>query len=121
MCELGAHIVDSVIPAVPVRQFVLTFPANIRYVLAWNSEFRNWVLAAIMRALEKHYVDQAVAAGAVDPQFAAISVLQRFDGALRIFPHWHILAADGVWHRTVDGGLKFLPAPRLYTELVAGN
>ncbi|MSQ85072.1 MAG: hypothetical protein EXR77_19725 [Myxococcales bacterium] len=118
MTELGAHIVDSVIPAVPVRQYVLTFPAHIRYVLAWNSEFRNWVLAAIIRALEKHYVDQALAAGAVDPQFAAISVLQRFDGALRIFPHWHILAVDGVWHRTAES-LIFLPAPRLYTELVA--
>ena len=80
--------------------------------------FRNWVLAAILRALEKHYVQQALAAGAVDPQFAAISVLQRFDGALRIFPHYHILAVDGVWHRT-DAGLKFLPAPRLYTDLVA--
>ena len=87
MTELAAHIVDSVIPAVPVRQFVLTFPAHIRWVLAWNAEFRNWVLAAIMRALEKHYVGQGEVAGAVSPQFEAISVVQWFDGALRVFPH----------------------------------
>ena len=54
MTELAAHLVDSVIPAAPIRQFVLTFPGHIRWVLAWNSEFRNWVLAAILRALEKH-------------------------------------------------------------------
>ena len=54
MTELAAHLVDSVIPAAPIRQFVLTFPGHIRWVLAWNSECRNWVLAAILRALEKH-------------------------------------------------------------------
>ncbi|MSQ82685.1 MAG: hypothetical protein EXR77_07175 [Myxococcales bacterium] len=85
MTELAANIVDSVIPATPVRQFVLTFPAHTRWVLAWNAEFRNWVVAAIMAALVKHYGDQGEVAGGVSPQFAAILVLQRFDGALRVF------------------------------------
>ena len=89
MTELAAHIVDSVIPVVPVRQFVLTLPPNLRAVLAWNEELRGKVLRAFMRALEKHYVQQALAAGAVEPKFAAISVLQRWDGALRVQTHSH--------------------------------
>ena len=94
MTELAAHIVDSVIPAVPVRQFVLTLPPHLRAVVAWNAELRDKVLRAFMRALEKHYVQQALAKGATEPKFAAISVLQRWDGALRVFPHWHVVAVD---------------------------
>ena len=70
-----------------------------------------------MRALEKHYVQQALAKGATDPKFAAISVLQRFDGALRIFPHWHVLVADGAWHNTATG-LKFLRSLPMRTDQV---
>jgi hypothetical protein len=114
MTEVGAHLVDSVIPAVPIRQFVLTVPPSLRQLLAWSAEFRRWALNAFMRALEKHYVAQAVAEGLVKPRFAAISVMQRFDGALKPFPHWHVLAADGVWHET-QAGLRFWPAGQLYT------
>ena len=118
MTELAAHIVDSVIPDVPVRQFVLTLPPHLRSILAWNAELRGKVLSAFMRALEKHYVQQALAAGAVEPKFAAISVLQRWDGAIRVFPHWHVVAVDGVWHKTATG-LKFLRADPMRTEQVA--
>ena len=114
MVEVAAHLVDSVIPAVPIRQFVLTVPPELRQLLAWSAEFRRWALGAFMRAIEKHYVGQARAEGLVKPRFAAISVMQRYDGALRVFPHWHVLAADGVWHET-QAGLRFWPAPQLYT------
>ena len=112
MTELAAHLCDSVIPVVPVRQYVLTVPGNLRYVLAWNHALRGKVLAAFMRALEKHYVRLAEDRGAQEPKFGAISVLQRWDGALRIFPHWHVLAADGVWHQTPNG-LQFMAAEPL--------
>ena len=117
MTELAAHIVDSVIPDVPVRQFVLTLPPHLRAVVAWNAELRGKVLRAFMRALEKHYVQQALAKGATEPKFAAISVLQRWDGALRVFPHWHVLVADGAWHKTATG-LVFLRSLPMRTEQV---
>lgn len=119
MTELAAHLCDSVIGEVPVRQFVVTVPANLRYLLAWNAEMRGKVLAAIMRALQKHYVKQAEAQGAVKPQFGAVSVLQRWSGSLRIFPHWHILAADGAWARSEHGAadeMHFVTAPPLREE-----
>ena len=45
MTEIAAHLVDEVIPEVPVRQWVLTFPHDIRYLLAWNSPLRAAVLS----------------------------------------------------------------------------
>ena len=78
MTEVAAHWVDEVIPAVPVRQFVLTFPWDLRYLLAWNAPLRTAVLTAFQRALEAHYRRQALADGGEDPKYAAVSVVQRF-------------------------------------------
>jgi len=36
MTERAAHLVDAVLPWVPVRQWVLTVPYRLRYQLAWN-------------------------------------------------------------------------------------
>ncbi len=37
-CQLdrAAHLVDHVFPDVPIRQFVLTLPPRLRYLLAWD-------------------------------------------------------------------------------------
>jgi hypothetical protein len=76
-CHPASALVDSVVPAVRIRQFVLTLPPSLRQLLAWSAELRRWALNAFMRALEKHYVAQAVAEGLVKPRFAAISELHR--------------------------------------------
>jgi hypothetical protein len=36
MTERAAHLVDAVLPWVPVRQWVLTVPYRLRYQMAWN-------------------------------------------------------------------------------------
>ena len=38
MAERAAHLVDHVFPSVPVRQWVLSVPPRLRYVLAWNHD-----------------------------------------------------------------------------------
>ena len=37
MAETAAHLVDHVIPVVPVRQWVLSIPFALRYRLAYDS------------------------------------------------------------------------------------
>ena len=103
---------DSVIPAVKVRQWVITFPHDIRYLLAWNHDFRTAVLAAVMRALERHYIVQARNKGGKNPKFAGVSVMQRMDQTCRLNVHWHILCTDGAWVET-EKGVQFLQAPPL--------
>ena len=36
MTERAAHAVDAVLPRVPVRQWVLSLPHWLRYLLAWD-------------------------------------------------------------------------------------
>ena len=45
MAETAAHLVYRVLPAVPVRQWVLTLPFALRYLVAFDAE----LLAAVRR------------------------------------------------------------------------
>ena len=110
MTEGAAHLVDSVLPPVAYRQWVLTVPFGLRYLLAWNSELRTAVLNAFLRAVESFYRRGAKLDGYANGHCGAISVLQRFDSSLRCAPHWHVLFGDGVWIPRKDGTPWFLPA-----------
>jgi Putative transposase len=51
MTERAAHLVDAVLPWVPVRQWVLTVPYRLRYQMAWNHGLSCAVLRVYTRAL----------------------------------------------------------------------
>jgi hypothetical protein len=50
MTERAAHLVDAVLPWVPVRQWVLTMPYRLRYQMAWNHGLSRAVLRVYTRA-----------------------------------------------------------------------
>ena len=80
-------------------------------------ELRSAVLRAVMRSLQAHYVKQARAEGGEDPNYAAISVVQRGDGAARLNVHFHILCGDGAFCKTANG-IAFIRAPPLKQAVV---
>lgn len=49
MVESAAHLVDHVLPVVPVRQLVLTFPFPLRLLLEVESRVLSEVLAVLQR------------------------------------------------------------------------
>ncbi|MPZ21898.1 MAG: hypothetical protein GEV06_29115, partial [Luteitalea sp.] len=51
MAARAAHLVDHVFPLVPVRQWVLTLPHRIRYLLAWDHVLCRAVVGVFMRAV----------------------------------------------------------------------
>src|SRR5207249_5259158 len=51
MAERAAHLVDHVFPCVPVRQWVLSLPYRLRYVLAWDHDLCRAVVAVYVRAV----------------------------------------------------------------------
>jgi len=118
MLEEAEHITSAILPELPYRQWVLTLPFDLRYVLAWNAVLRNAVHKALMRAIHKHYVRDARLQGVQGPvQGAAISVAQRMSSDLKLNLHWHLLLADGVW-TAHDGVATFHPAAPLDTMRV---
>jgi len=51
MTEFAARLVDEVLPRVPVRQWVLSLPYRLRYLLAWDHGLARAVLAVYVRVL----------------------------------------------------------------------
>jgi hypothetical protein len=77
MTERAAHLVDEVLPWVPVRQWVLTLPYRLRYQMAWNHGLSRAVLRVYTHALGEVYRRGARARGIAGGQTGMVTALQR--------------------------------------------
>jgi hypothetical protein len=111
MAERAAHLVDHVLPAVPIRQWVLSLPFRLRYVLAWDHALCRKVLASHVRALRAFYRRRARYTGIPDGETGAVTAIQRWGSALNLNVHFHTIVLDGVYTREASGALRFVPAP----------
>ena len=59
MADTAARLVDQVLPPVPIRQWVLSFPIEIRYRLAYDGDLLSQVLRPFMEHLNAFYRSQA--------------------------------------------------------------
>ena len=63
MTERAAHLVDAVLPWVPVRQWVLTVPYRLRYRMAFDHGLSRAVLGMVARVLGDAYARGATVRG----------------------------------------------------------
>lgn len=98
MANTAAHLVDRVLPAVPVRQWVLSLPFELRRLAAFRAD--------VARALGRIFVDVAF------EQKRAANIA----GSLNLNLHFHAIVADGVFAREENGQVSFhaLPPPTLH-------
>jgi len=116
MAQTAAHLVDRVIPPVPVRQWVISVPKRLRCFLA----DRHNAIAALTRIfVEEIERLLCTAAGstregdrpsAARPRLGAVSFLHRFGSALNHHVHLHACATDGFFVPNGDRPPAFLPA-----------
>ena len=59
MAESAALLVDDVLPHEPLRQWVLSFPFPLRFLLARYPEFMGKVLGIVQRVLSTHVIRKA--------------------------------------------------------------
>jgi hypothetical protein len=111
MTAQAAHLVDAVLPPVAVRQWVLTFPYRLRYVLAWDHRLCRAVLGVYVRALLGFHRRRARRLGVRAGQGGAVTAIQRFGGGLQLNLHLHTLVLEGVFFETAEGALGFQPLP----------
>ncbi|MCL4686271.1 transposase [Myxococcota bacterium] len=112
MADTAAHLVDRVVPEVPVRQWVLSLPFALRYRLAYDAPLTSAVLGVFVRtviaSLRRRAREQW---GVTRGQCGAVTVVQRFGDALNLNVHFHSLLLDGVYAPGPDGALRFHPLP----------
>ncbi|GHD23042.1 IS91 family transposase [Halioglobus japonicus] len=96
MAETAALLPDEVLPDVPPRQWVISFPFPLRYLFAANPQAMGKVLGIIYRAISTHLIHKA-GYRLKDVATGAVTLIQRFGSALNLNIHFHILFLDGVY------------------------
>ena len=124
MADMAVHLVERVIPEVPVRQWVCSLPWRLRVLLGYDRRLCAAVLEAFVielsRSLKRRAKKSLGLATVAQAHTGAVSVIQRGDSGLRLNVHFHVLALDGVYVRDEPSArLVFHPLPAPTAEEVA--
>jgi len=106
MAESAALLVDEVLPEQPMRQWVLSFPFQLRFLFASRPEIMGRVLGIVYRVIATHLIKKA---GFTKERVhtGAVTLIQRFGSALNLNIHFHMLFLDGVYIDHPDGTTRF--------------
>jgi ribosomal protein S27E len=106
MAESAALLVDEVLPEQPMRQWVLSFPYQLRFLFASRPELMGKVLGIVYRAIASHLIDKA-GLRRKKAQTGAVTLIQRFWSALNLNVHFHMLFLDGIYTKNKQGKTSF--------------
>ena len=127
MAETSANLVEGVLPpGVPLRQWVVTFPFELRHRFAFDAELLSAVCGLVHDVLLGFYARTLrERAGTWDGegrrklQSGTVMVVQRVNSDFRLNPHLHVLCLDGVFAEELEGPPTFVQLPSLTTAQVA--
>ncbi len=132
MADTAARLVDQVLPEVPVRQWVLSLPWQVRFLLAKDEtlltqSLRIWIDAVFRLLRRKHaYRKEGVELvtdwwryrkrlkGCKEAEPGGVTAIQRFGSSLNLNVHFHSLILDGVYvedPKTGERRFEELPEP----------
>jgi len=106
MAESAALLVDEVLPEQPMRQWVLSFPFQLRFLFASRPEIMGRVLGIVYRVIATHLVKKAGHSHKT-ARTGAVTLIQRFGSALNLNIHFHMLFLDGVYADSRHGTARF--------------
>lgn len=103
MAEVETHLCDEVVGVTPLRQWVLTLPKPMRYLLAYNASVTTAVLNIFINTIShwlKHKAKQALALPSARSAYpGSITAIQRHGSAADLNVHFHalVMVTDGVF------------------------
>jgi len=109
MHDTAAHLVDRVLPRVPVRKWVLSYAAVGAVAAGARPEAgRPDAGSVALRAIFASLRRWARREGVRDPRAGAVTFVQRFGGALNLNVHFHCVMPDGVFAGE-EATVRFVP------------
>jgi hypothetical protein len=102
MADRAARWVDTLLPRVAVRQYVVTVPWPRRWILARRPDLARGVLAIALREIQRWLRTKGTAQLAGEA--GSITVVQRFGSALNLNVHFHCLVLDGLFVEAPNTG-----------------
>jgi hypothetical protein len=113
MCDFAAHLVD-VMPRVPIRQWVLSVPYELRFRMAFDPSTTSLVLRIFVGAISSWMRRRARVLGITGRlEIGSVTAIQRCGSALNLNVHFHTLTIDGVYRISSPDKHSFhsIPAP----------
>jgi len=121
MCNGAAHLVDHVLPDVPVRQWVLSVPFELRLLLACRADAFGAITSLFVSEVFRWQRERAIEDGLTKIRYGALVMQHRFGSSLNLNTHLHALFPDGVFSRSRSGEVQFhelrQPAPADLEEI----
>ena len=87
----GGAKASRVLPSVPVRQFVLSFPYELSGLAATRPDVLASLCCIFGEALALHYRTWAKSAGYTGAQTGAVTFVHRFGSSLKAHTHFHVV------------------------------
>ena len=86
MAQQAAHLVEQVLPWVPMRQWVVSVPIPLRYWMSTSRDLTAQVHTVVRTTIAQYYLNQAVKRGVKrqNVQPGSVSFIQRFGGSLNV-------------------------------------
>jgi len=120
MAESAAHLIDEVFPKAGIRQWVLSFPMPVRFILAKSPKIQGRVLSIVHRAITAYIRKKAKKKGLrARLQPGAVTLIQRFGGSLNLNVHYHMLFLEGGYYNTHQGPKLWWVDPPTDSEIQA--
>jgi hypothetical protein len=110
----AAHLADHVIPDVPVRQYVLSVPFELRLLLAQRADAFTALTHIFIHQVLRWQRERAREAGSKQVECGAVAAHHRGGSSMNLNPHVHAVLPDGVFRRadgTDRAPFQRLPAP----------
>lgn len=110
MAEAAALLVDDVLPERPLRQWVLSLPMALRFLLAIRPAMLTDVLGVVYRTISGQLLTHAGLTRATG-HTGAVTLIQLFGSALNLNVHLHMICVDGAYRTDDVGPPVFRPVP----------
>ena len=113
MVETAAHLCDHVLPRLPVRQWVLSVPKRLRFLLQRDGAVLNMMLRIFLRVIAQSVQVHCACAAHVDRaalHIGAVALakpqvhIHRSNPSLDGHVHFHVCAVDGVFEEVPSQG-----------------
>jgi hypothetical protein len=115
MSNTAAHLVDRVLPDVPVRPWTSQLPFELRALAAFKADVLGALGRIFVAAIFARYRKRARGV-----ECGAVTFVQRFGGSLNLNVHFHVVVLDGVFTREANQRASFRAAsPPTVAELEA--
>jgi hypothetical protein len=116
MSATAVHLVDRVLPNVPIRQWVLSLPWELRRLAAVRADATRAFARCFADSIFAHFRRRFRKNGLC----GAITFVQRAGGSLNLNVHFHDLVLDGVFRRGPSDRVIFRRASPPTREELAG-